>query len=358
MNNSIIFYSPLGNKLAAEKIGGAECASLKTISILEDAGFRIIPLRKPVLRKCAVTYIVRVFFTWINLLRLLVIHRGAVLHVVGVYRGLMYVEWAFIVSAKLLGHKTVYDIRNGDMIKEYLKRGRLYKWGMLSLLRHSDSVLCQGIDYVRFIEKALGKTAFYYPNFLQERFLEKEYPQRDMRKCRLVYFGRIVPAKNIDLMLDICGVLHDRGISLALDLIGGYSDMYKHKLEMKIKKMGIPADCIHFWGKMEFEAFFSYLKTCHFFLFPSDESREGHSNSLTEAMGCGIVPVVSDIGFNRQVVDADELVVADTNVSSYVDIVYKIWTTGQWENYSRRMYSRVAENFTESRVKETLLAAY
>jgi len=358
MNNSVIFYSPLGNKLAAEKVGGAECGSLKTVNILRNARIHIIPLRKPVLKKWIIPYLFQIFFTWINLLRLLIVHRKAVLHVVGVYRELMYIEWAFIVSAKILGHKTVYDIRNGDMIKEYLKRGKLYKCGMLSLLRHSYSILCQGTDYVEFIKKELNKPSFYYPNFIQQRFLAKKYPRRDTLQCRLVYFGRIVPAKNIDLMLEICCALYSRGMSLTLDLIGGCSDMYRHELELKIGKIGLPKDCVHFWGRKEFEEFFQYLNTCHFFLFPSNEPREGHSNALTEAMGCGVVPVVSDAGFNRQVVNADELVVTDTNVSSYADVIYKIWTTGQWEKYSRKMYSRVAENFTETRAKDTLLAAY
>ncbi len=358
MTKDIIFYSPFGNRLAPDRIGGVEYASQKTIGILRDSGFRIIPLRKPVLGRWSALYLARIFLIWLELVRLLALHRKAPLHVVGVYRKLMYVEWAFIATAKFLGHKTLYDIRNGDMIQEYEKRGPLYKRGMLSLLKHSDTVLCQGIDYVRFIKQKLGKQASYYPNYILDGFMSGGYPQRDMRQCRLVYFGRIVPAKNIGVVLDICKALYDRGISPTLDLIGGCSDTYKTELENKILKIGLSDNDVRFWGRREFNAFFPYLQTCHFFLFPSDESREGHSNSLTEAMGCGIVPVVSDAGFNRRVVDDDRLVVSGTNASSYADIVYEIWTTGQWGNYSRRMYSRVAENFTESHVRETLLAAY
>jgi len=358
MNNSVIFYSPLGNGLAAEKIGGAECGSLKTAYILRDAGFRIIPLRKPVLRKRIISYLVRIFLTWLKLLRLLIVHRKAVLHVVGVYRELMYVELAFVLSAKVLGHRTVYDIRNGDMIKEYRQRGRLYKRGMLSLLRHSDSVLCQGMDYVRFIEAELGKSSFYYPNFIQDRFLACEYPRRDTRQCRLVYFGRIVPAKNIGLMLEICGALSDRGMSPVLDLIGGCSVEYRRVLELKMEEAGLSGDSVNFWGRKEAEEFFPYLATCHFFLFPSAEPREGHSNSLTEAMGCGVVPVVSDAGFNSQVVDDPALVVSGSSAEAYADVIYRIWTSKEWESYSRRMYLRVRECFAESKIKPTLIDAY
>lgn len=356
-SGDIIFYAPLGESLASDRIGGMEQGCRKTLDILKGAGFHVIPLRKPVRNASLISYTTGILVTWLKLLKLLSVHRNAHLHVAGCYRELVYVEWLFVLSARLLRHKTVYEIRNGGMIQEYEGRGVLYRHVMLSLLKHGDSILCQGVDYVHFIEEKLGKPSFYYPNFIQDRFL-KGYPQREMAQCRLVYFGRISPAKNIDVMVDICRILHGKGLSVALDLIGGCSGSYKAELDDKIRRSGIQGDSIRFWGRRELEDFSCYLKTCHFFLFPSDEPREGHSNSLTEAMGCGIVPVVSDAGFNRQVVDDDALVVSGTDASRYADIVHWIWTTGQWEDYSRWMYSRIAENFTESRARETLLAAY
>lgn len=358
MCRTVIFYSPLGKNLSPDKIGGIESASHRTIQTLTNEGFRIIPLKKPVLNKRRSIYLIQLFYTWMKLLGLLLKNRAAILHVVGVYRELMYIEWLFIISAKILGHKTVYDIRNGDMIKEYEKRGGIYKRGMLSLLQHSDSVLCQGINYVHFIEKIISKSTFYFPNYLQDCFLSDGYPQRDMKQCRLVYFGRIVESKNIELILDIYTILYNRGMSLTLDLIGGCSDIYKNKLEIKMKKMGLPDGCIRFWGRTEFKVLIPYLKTCHFFLFPSNEAREGHSNSLTEAMGCGIVPVVSDAGFNRHVVGDDTLVIPDLKADIYADTVYRIWVNKNWETYSRKMYTRVVEYFSESCVRDTLLSAY
>lgn len=361
MNKNIIFYSPLGNRLAPDKIGGMECASRKTIGILTDSGFRIILLRKPVLGKCTILYLLKIFLTWLNLLRLLIIHQKAPLHVVGVYRRLMYVEWGFIITAKFLSHKTVYDIRNGDMIKEYENRNQLYKWGMLSLLKHSDSILCQGTDYMRFIEKKLDRTSLYYPNYLQDRFLAGQYPKRDMKQCRLVYFGQITPPKNIDVILEIYRSLYNRGIATTLDLIGLCPDSYKNyreKLEIRIHEPGFPYKHVRFWGMREFNDFFPYLQTCHFFLFPSNEIREGHSNALTEAMGCGIVPIVSNAGFNREVVGDDRLVVPCFDAAQYADVIYDIWTNNQWESYSREMYLRVIGHFSEKSVKHALLEAY
>lgn len=357
MDKTIIFYAPLEESLSPERIGGAEAGCMKTMKVLREEGFHIILLKKPIREKSIRSYIIRILITWTRLLKLLFAHQEATLHIIGCYRELMYVEWMFTMTTKALGHKTVYDIRNGDMIKEYEKRGNLYKYGMLSLLKHSDSVLCQGLDYVRFIEDKLGKSALYYPNYIQNKFMDESYPKRDIQRCKLVYFGRIVQEKNINMMLEICHILHERGISPTLDLIGGCSDAYKQELEKNISEIGI-TDNVRFWGRKEFDEFFPYLKTCHFFLFPSNEPREGHSNSLTEAMGCGIVPIVSNVGFNRQVINDDRLVIAATEAVSYADTISKIWASGKWEFYSRKVYARTSSYFTESRARKILAKAY
>jgi len=357
MDKEIIFYAPLGESLPSDKIGGMELGCRKTIDVLQRAGFRVVSLKKPVRKASVISYAICIFVTWLKLLKLLATHRNAVLHVAGCYRELVYVEWLFVSTAKLLRHKTVYEIRNGGMIEEYERRGQLYKSCMLSLIRRSDSVLCQGVDYVHFIDEKLGKSSLYYPNYIQDTFM-KGYPKRNVVRCRLVYFGRIAPEKNVDVMLDICRILHGRGMALTLDLIGGYSETYRRMLDDKIRKSALADGCVRFWGRKDIETFLPYLRTCHFFLFPSQEPREGHSNSLTEAMGCGIVPVVSDAGFNRHVVDDDRLVIKKTEAVRYADVISDIWTCGEWESYSQRMYSRVAEHFTASCVSETLLAAY
>ncbi len=72
------------------------------------------------------------------------------------------------------------------------------------------------------------------------------YPQRAMRQCRLVYFGRIVPDKNIGVILDICRALYDRGMSPTLDLIGSCSDTYKTELGNKIREIGLSGNEMRF----------------------------------------------------------------------------------------------------------------
>ena len=97
------------------------------------------------------------------------------------------------------------------------------------------------------------------------------------------------------------------------------------------------------------------MKKSHFFVFPSAEKKEGHSNSLTEAMAFGVVPIASDAGFNSTVIGKQELIIHGFNAKEYADCIEQIWDSGNWRNYSQFIYSRVINNFTEEIVGGSIL---
>ena len=78
---------------------------------------------------------------------------------------------------------------------------------------------------------------------------------------------------------------------------------------------------------------------------------------MTEAMTFGVVPIVSTAGFNASIVSKSELVVADIDYHKYADVVDQIIKDGTWCEYSRFVYERVKENYTEDRVRENILGA-
>ena len=82
---------------------------------------------------------------------------------------------------------------------------------------------------------------------------------------------------------------------------------------------------------------------------------EGHSNSLTEAMACGVVPVVSNVGFNASVCGTKELVVNEIRAELFADRIIEIERSGRWKYYSERMIERVRDNYTESIVGKMLI---
>lgn len=355
---TIIFYASFGKGMTPDKIGGAEVGCIKTEKILMDAGYKVIRLDKPIRNKGIVRYTIKTILAWIKLIYFLINNKMAILHLSGFYRDLISVEWVFIKTAHYLHRKSLYEIRNGGMIEEYEKRGKLYKKMMLSTLKNATAVLCQGEEYRTFISDKLKKISYYYPNYILDSFLEEKQREKHFDMINLIFFGRIVPSKNIIFMIDICEELVKRGFKISLDLIGGCSPEYKQEIENKIKETSLPSSIVKLKGRMNFQDFYPVIKKCHFFLFPSSEEREGHSNSLTEAMGCGLVPIASSAGFNASVVGDASLVMDELNAIEYADKIVGIWLNDEWSTYSAKMVQRIKDNFTESKVKNNLLSVY
>jgi len=356
---SVIFYAAFGKGISPEKIGGAEQGCIKTQCVLEKNRYKVIRLDKPVLNGNKLKYFIKVFFTWLKLIFLLLKNRKSVLHIAGFYRKVLYIEFLMIKTAKILGHKVIYEIRNGGMIEDYNKRNNFYHCCLAKTFASSNMILCQGKEYIPFVEKISGKASFWYPNYLMDTFLDERNRHKHLSdNIGLVFFGRIVPAKNIGVMISILHLLREKGICCHLDLIGGYSEEYYYELKGQMENNGLDDSSVKFWGRMTMEKFYPILQKDHFFVFPSTEEREGHSNSLTEAIGCGLVSVVSSAGFNRSIVGCDELVVDGTDPAKYAEIIYGIIKSNRFEKLSAAACERIEKNFTESIVSKKLLEVY
>jgi glycosyltransferase involved in cell wall biosynthesis len=179
----------------------------------------------------------------------------------------------------------------------------------------------------------------------------------DSKVLNLIYFGRIVEEKSIDFIIDICEMLKTLNIDFKLNLFGGYKLQYYEFLQSKIITKNLN-NAVQFHGRKDFEEIKSYLNTSHFFIFPSKEKNEGHSNSLTEAMAFGVVPIVSNVGFNKKVVNDDDLVIQNFDSLIYAERIIDIWSNLKWQEKSNQNYIRVMENYTENNVTKTLFDLY
>ena len=102
----------------------------------------------------------------------------------------------------------------------------------------------------------------------------------------------------------------------------------------------------------------SLLLPASFFLFPTEEPREGQSNSLTETMSFGIIPIATSQGYNRSTISCDELICDDLTAEAYSDKVMYVLTNQGIEYYSHMMYNHVVECFTYDEVKEMVNKEY
>jgi len=360
--NKIIFYAPVGNLVKGFKNGGAEAGCRKTIEILQKEGYEILLVEKPAKKSeskiAAIVLVFELFWVWLKLIFIFLTNRKSVLHIAGFYLNQVYFEWLIIKTAQKLDIRTIYEIRNGGMIDTFHEGSPRYKRFMKSILIDSSTILCQGYDYVVFLKEYLNRESVFYPNYIMDDFItDNETDRENEQIIKLIYFGRVVPDKNVEFIIDICNELKVMYIPFVLDIIGGYEEEYYELLTNKIKYYNLEKEVI-FHGRKDFKEIYSYLKSAHFFIFPSKEKREGQSNSLTEAMGCGVVPIVSTAGFNSRIVEDDSLVIPLFFASEYANTVVGIWNQDQWKIKSNAAYKRVIENYTESIVKKSLLKAY
>lgn len=362
-SNKIIFYAPIGNLAAGFKIGGAEAGCRKTIEVLRKAGYDVILVEKPSKKNDSAPELallaLKQVILWFRFVFLFLFNRGAVLHVAGFYLNQLGYEWLIIRTASLLHIKSIYEIRNGGMTQAFYKGGKRYQKVMLSTLNSATGILCQGEEYMDFIREKLARDSVYYPNYIMDKYVVESVSEAQIckDKVHLVYLGRVVPSKNIGFIVEVCAELKKRKLDFHLQIIGAYEDTYYTNLQEKIIFYGLEAD-ISFLGRRTPDEIFLLLRKQHFFIFPSIEEREGHSNSLTETMGYGIVPIVSNAGFNKRIVDNLFLVIDTFDAPLYAEKIVEIWNSGVWLSYSSQALNRIRDNFTESIVKKSLLGIY
>ncbi len=350
----IIFYAPLGKNTPPEKIGGAEVGCLKTKAIYEQANIEVVTIHKPAKSKGLLSFAIEMLITPIKLL-MTVRREGpkVPVHIVGFYKKNAKFERLLMNIAHFCGNKVIYELRNGSMIATYQNGSSSYRLVLKDLLLKPEIVLCQGLEYVNFIEKKWGVKRSFYPNYIMDDFVKPINKERP-KPLKLIYFGRITESKNVDVSIQILAKLRESGLAASLDIIGGCSDSYMEKLRNSVKENNVE-NYVNFFGRKPFDFIASKLEFAHYFLFPSVEKEEGHSNSLTEAMGFGVVPLVSDAGFNSSICGINELVILQIDAGLYANKIIEIENKGLWEYYSERCFEHISNNYTQKIVSERLL---
>lgn len=353
-NKTILFYAPVGTGVPAHLLGGGEKGCRRTREILENGGYNVLTVDKANMSHGVFEYVKSAVSAYITIRHLLHENPNSILYVVGFYEKNLLLE-SLLISVGAKYHKIIYEARNGRLVKAYHENGRFYKNLMNYVLKKSDLIFAQGQEYVDFIYKEIGKEAVYTPNYVLNRSLRPYVAEREFSIIRIIYFGRVSESKNVDVVIETAAELEKRGHQTLTTIIGGYTEKYKSKLDAKVVQCGLNAERVRFLGQQPFEKICDELQKAHFFVFPSQEKMEGHSNSLTEAMTFGVVPIVSTAGFNASIVGKEELVVTPIDAKKYADAIDQILIHNNWLMYSRYVFQRIKENYTEDRVKKAII---
>tara|TARA_A100001388_G_scaffold273917_2_gene256608 strand:+ start:1419 stop:2531 length:1113 start_codon:yes stop_codon:yes gene_type:complete len=367
MSNKILFFGALGLKNKAT-VGGGETGNLRTIKMLESLGFDIIKIYKPYPPKKNFKY----FFYFISIVSSILEffstllksrHKIKFCHIAGFYSHLIYYEYALVLISKVFKKHTIYEIKGGGMDFFYNNGSTIYKLFFRSVIKTSDIILSQGLENEKLIKEIVKKKFndkfIYYPNYIENEKLPKLIIKKKLnRNLKLIYFGRISKDKNIKVIIRLLSKLRKNGYSFKLNLIGSFgNNNYESELKTLIKKLNL-SNLVEISPPSSFSIISQYLKNSHFFIFPSINKREGHSNSLTEAMAYGVVPISSSIGFSSSVINNCNLILKEINDENIFQLIKKIISENCYMNYSINCQDRVRNLYSEEKAKKNLLLAY
>ncbi|MDT3778018.1 glycosyltransferase family 4 protein [Nitrospira sp. MA-1] len=108
---------------------------------------------------------------------------------------------------------------------------------------------------------------------------------------QILFVGRLVPAKGVDVLLRAASVLLKQKSSFKLSIVGEGHD--RARLETMTKQLAL-GDNVTFVGPLPYEEVMSWYERAHVLVLPTRS--EGFPKVLVEAMCYGVVCVATDIG--------------------------------------------------------------
>lgn len=174
----LIFYGPTGKGLSDGKVGGGERGCQRTIALYEKLGVKVISIEKPNLGRGKLAFLYYSFITPFLLIGVLIKNPRIPVHITGFYENQLFYEYMIFFISQAFGRKTVYELRNGTMVKTFDHHSWLYRKAMQTIIEKSSAVLCQGMEFVNFIKQNWQANTIYYPNYIMSSFIHPYHEQR------------------------------------------------------------------------------------------------------------------------------------------------------------------------------------
>ena len=221
--------------------------------------------------------------------------------------GLNYHTFASVIAGRLTGHKVLVKLANSGPASDINK---MRNEKQLALARYMLSTALQCDRFVALNEKvvqelkAVGvpvEKIVELPNGVEVTESMRRTSYALNNPARIIYLGRLHKQKGLDTLLQAFQQLQRRRPegSVYLQLVG--DGPLREELETLAQQLEI-SDWVEFAG--ESDRVRAELEQSDIFVLPS--RAEGLSNSLLEAMSCGLPVVVSDIPGNRDVIEDEE----------------------------------------------------
>lgn len=344
--------------------GGGEVGNMRTIRMLEEAGYKVIKVRHRKSKaswgriRTIMSYPIRMFVGQIDLFfKILFASRKSIVHLSGFAGVTIFNEFILMHIIRMLGFNAIYELRGGGAVDFYNNGSNIYKKRFSYLLNQAMYVFVQGKENIPLVKSLCNTPIYHYVNCVENEFAPSQKPIKPTNKVNLIFYGRIEPAKHVDMIVDVAAKLQHKLPYVHLTIIGNGKKEYINRIKIAMQKKLIKESYLFLPG-CKHEELKLILLDKHFYLFPSTQVREGQSNAVTEVMSYGIIPIASPQGFNRSTIGNDDLIVDILTAKAYADRIYQIVKENKFQYYSDYVFKNFNENYTEECVFKRTLAIY
>ena len=235
------------------------------------------------------------------------------------------------VAAKLFNIPLITILRGSDVSMDDGKRKP--NWVLLFAIKLSTKVVCVSDNF--YNEMVLNYSKYHdkfimIPNGVDGEFLDLK-KTIDKSTVVLTTVGNLNPKKGIQVIIDACKLLHDKGIRVELNVIGDGPD--KSRLIGMVNTLGLSKN-VNFVGIVPHQEIGKYLARSTIFVFASFS--EGRANVLLEAMASGLPIVASAIDANKELIK-DDVNGCLFNVGDSFDLAAKIEALVESEQIRERI---------------------
>ncbi len=249
------------------------------------------------------------------------------------------VPWATFawILAKLFKKPIIIGLIGSDFHKYLFEKKSQYLFQYL--LKRTDVITVTGNKMLQyFMYNNFGNNVFIYPHCLPNEWYCPT-DENTTEQCDLISISELKPNKRTIDIINAISLLKKKGLSLSLKIIGVGPE--KDNLQREVKRFGLEQN-VSFLGYQT--NILEHLKNAK--LFVQASIKEGLSLSLVEALGAGVLPIITEAGSEKDVVthDYDSLFFKTFDTQ---DLANKIEYAMNEKNYRRliRNVVKTRENF-------------
>lgn len=362
--NKQVFFCGSFPKEGEQPYGGGEVGNMRTVSMLESAGYNVVKIRKRkspanrgrILR--LLSYPFRIMLDWGSVFcTLLFASRKSLVHISGFAAKNTFNEYVLMRMTKFLGFNTLYELRGGGAIIFWENGSYIYRKMFTSILNNAYYVFIQGKELIPLIESVSKVPYHYYPNYVQDEFVPENLAAKPKDRINLLFYGRIEEAKHVDMVVEIAAIVQRALPNVYLTVVGNGEKYYLTRIKECMDKLLIQGTYTYLEGCKHHEIP-ALLMDKHFYIFPSTQPLEGQSNSVTECMCYGVVPIASPQGFSVSTIGNEALIINQLSAEAYANRIIDIVRSGNYDEYSSQVHRRFLDNYTQKIVTERTLKVY